>query len=309
MASSHRALVTGGAGFIGSHLVEGLLNRGLRVTVLDNLSTGRLDNLPKGSVRFIEGSILDEGVLADAIQGASVVFHLAASVSVPASVDNPMESLRTNAHGTAMTLDAARKAGVQRFIYSSSSAVYGDSPTMPKLENQLPDPISPYAAGKLAGEQFVRAYATCFGMECVSLRYFNVFGPRQRADSPYAAVIPIFLSRIREGKPLRVYGDGEQTRDFTFVTDIVRANLLALDAEHLSGSAYNIACGERVSLNQLIHEMSRIVGYNLPVEYLPPRQGDVKHSVADISLATKHLRFQPQVNWREGLRRMFEAQT
>lgn len=308
MASSlHRALVTGGAGFIGSHLVEGLLERGIRVTVLDNLSTGRLENLPKGSVRFVEGSILDEAVLTDAVEGASVVFHLAASVSVPASVENPLESLRANAHGTAMTLDAARKAGVRRFVYSSSSAVYGERPAMPKREDYLPDPISPYAAGKLAGEEFVRAYAACFGMECVSLRYFNVFGPRQRADSPYAAVIPIFLARIREGKPLQVFGDGEQTRDFTFVTDVVRANLCCLDAERVNGGAYNIACGEQVSLNQLIEEMKRIVGQEVPVEYLPPRAGDVKHSVADISLAAKDLSYEPAVSWREGLRRMFEG--
>ena len=308
MASSlHRALVTGGAGFIGSHLVEGLLERGIRVTVLDNLSTGRLENLPKGSVRFVEGSILDEAVLTDAVEGASAVFHLAASVSVPASVENPLESLRANAHGTAMTLEAARKAGVRRFVYSSSSAVYGERPAMPKREDYLPDPISPYAAGKLAGEEFVRAYAACFGMECVSLRYFNVFGPRQRADSPYAAVIPIFLARIREGKPLQVFGDGEQTRDFTFVTDVVRANLCCLDAERVNGGAYNIACGEQVSLNQLIEEMKRIVGQEVPVEYLPPRAGDVKHSVADISLAAKDLSYEPAVSWREGLRRMFEG--
>lgn len=308
MASSlHRALVTGGAGFIGSHLVEGLLERGIRVTVLDNLSTGKLENLPKGSVRFVEGSILDEAVLTDAVEGASVVFHLAASVSVPASVENPLESLRANAHGTAMTLEAARKAGVRRFVYSSSSAVYGERPAMPKREDHLPDPISPYAAGKLAGEEFVRAYAACFGMECVSLRYFNVFGPRQRADSPYAAVIPIFLARIREGKPLQVFGDGEQTRDFTFVTDVVRANLCCLDAERVNGGAYNIACGEQVSLNQLIEEMKRIVGQEVPVEYLPPRAGDVKHSVADISLAAKDLSYEPAVSWREGLRRMFEG--
>lgn len=307
MASSvHRALVTGGAGFIGSHLVEGLLERGIRVTVLDNLSTGRLENLPKGSVRLIEGSILDEAVLHDAMEGANVVFHLAASVSVPASVDNPIESLRVNAQGTAMTLEAARKAGVQRFIYSSSSAVYGDSPAMPKREDHLPDPISPYAAGKLAGEQFVRAYAACFRMECVSLRYFNVFGPRQRADSPYAAVIPIFLARIRDGKPLQVFGDGEQTRDFTFVTDVVQANLCCLEAEHLNAGAYNIACGEQVSLNRLIAEMKRIVAQDVPVEYLPPRPGDVKHSVADISLAAKDLKYRTQVSWQEGLRRMFD---
>ncbi|MER3413453.1 MAG: hypothetical protein C4341_04295 [Armatimonadota bacterium] len=308
MASSvNRALVTGGAGFIGSHLVEGLLGRGIRVTVLDNLSTGKVENLPKGSVRFIEGSILDEGVLADAVEGASVVFHLAASVSVPESVDNPSESLRTNSHGTAMALEAARKAGVRRFIYSSSSAVYGDGPVMPKREDHAPDPISPYAAGKLAGEAFVRAYAACFGMDCASLRYFNVFGPRQRADSPYAAVVPIFLARIREGKPLHVFGDGEQTRDFTFVSDVVRANLCALDAERLNGGAYNVACGEQVSVNQLIEEMKRIAGRDVPVEHLSPRAGDVKHSVADVSLAARDLRYRPEVTWREGLRRMFES--
>lgn len=308
MASSvHRALVTGGAGFIGSHLVEALLERGIRVTVLDNLSTGRFENLPKASVRFIEGSILDQAVLEDAMEGASVVFHLAASVSVPASVEAPLESLRVNAHGTAMTLEAARKAGVRRFIYSSSSAVYGDSPAIPKREQDLPDPVSPYAAGKLAGEEFVRSYAACFGMECVSLRYFNVFGPRQRADSPYAAVIPIFLARIREGKPLQVFGDGEQTRDFTFVTDVVQANLCCLDVDRLSGGAYNIACGEEVSLNRLIAEMKRIVGQDVPVEYHPPRHGDVKRSVADISLAAQELKYRPQVSWQEGLRRILDC--
>ncbi len=300
-----RALVTGGAGFIGSHLAEALLEREVEVTVLDNLSTGQRSNVPE-SARFIEASILDESSVAEALRDCEAVFHLAAQVSVPESMERPVQSITTNATGTLLLLERARRAGVKRFIYSSSSAVYGESPASPKREDLAPEPISPYGVGKLAGEEYVSAYARCYGMQTASLRYFNVFGPRQRHDSPYAAVIPIFLSQMREGKPLTVYGDGEQTRDFTFVADIVQANLKAVESERLDGEVFNIACGRSISLNELIRTLAVVFGQEPEVRYLPPRPGDIKHSSADIRKAQERLGYSPQFTLEEGLRRTIE---
>lgn len=297
-----RALVTGGAGFIGSHLAEVLLEREVEVTVLDNLSTGQRSNVPE-SARFIEASILDESAVEEALRDCEAVFHLAAQVSVPESMERPVQSITTNATGTLLLLERARRAGVKRFIYSSSSAVYGESPASPKREDLAPEPISPYGVGKLAGEEYVSAYARCYGMQTASLRYFNVFGPRQRHDSPYAAVIPIFLSQMREGKPLTVYGDGEQTRDFTYVADIVQANLKAMESERLDGEAFNIACGRSISLNDLIRTLAAVFGQEPEVRYLPPRPGDIKHSSADIRKAQERLGYSPQFTLEEGLRR------
>jgi len=298
-----RALVTGGAGFIGSHLCEALLERGIQVTVLDNLSTGKRENLPT-SVRLVEGSVLDEGTLADAIEDCEVVFHLAAQVSVPESIERPVPSIATNATGTLLLLEHARRSGISRFIYSSSSAVYGDAEPSQKREDLLPLPVSPYGVGKLAGENFVAAYARCYGMQTASLRYFNVFGARQRHDSPYSAVIPIFLAHLRKGEPLTVYGDGTQTRDFVFVEDVVRANLLAMEADGLRGEAFNVASGRSLSLNELIETLAAITGKEPEVRYVPPRPGDIQHSAADIAKAARELGYEPRYTLENGLRKM-----
>ncbi len=294
-------LVTGGAGFIGSHLVDSLIESGFVVRVLDDLSTGTENNLNRDA-ELVCGSILDPGLCDKACDGIEVVFHLAASVSVPASVNNPRESLETNALGTFNVFESARGAGVRTVVYSSSSAVYGDSPDLPKSEQMAPSPVSPYAAGKLAGEHIAAAYARSYGMETVSLRYFNVFGPRQRPDSPYAAAIPIFFDRILRGEEVIVYGDGEQTRDFTYVDNVVEANLLCLEAKELRGQAVNCACGEQISINELIAEIETVTGRSATIRNEPPRAGDVKFSVADCELAEALLGFRPRIGWRDGLR-------
>lgn len=301
MPDRRRVLVTGGAGFIGSHLVDALLEAGFVVRVLDDLSTGSESNLNRDA-ELICGSILDLAACDKACDGVGTVFHLAASVSVPASVSDPRESFETNALGTFNVLDSARRSGVSKVVYSSSSAVYGDSPELPKSEQMAPSPVSPYAAGKLAGEHVVTVYARSYGMETVSLRYFNVFGPRQRPDSPYAAAIPIFFDRILRGEELIVYGDGQQTRDFTYVDNVVEANLLCLEAKGLQGQVVNCACGEQISINELIAEIEKITGRSATIRNEPPRVGDVKFSVAACDLAEQLLGFRPRVAWRDGLR-------
>ncbi|MCH8274419.1 MAG: SDR family oxidoreductase [Armatimonadetes bacterium] len=308
--SGRRALVTGGGGFIGSHLTQALLAREWKVCVLDDLSTGLRENLREGpEFCFVQGSILDKPKVEAAMSGADAVFHLAAAVSVPLSVENPDESFAANASGTLNVLEAARKCGVKRFVYSSSAAVYGERPESPKTEDLAPMPVSPYAAGKLAGEHLVSAYAHSFGMEAVSLRYFNVFGPRQRPDTQYAAVVPAFISRLLAGRPLIVYGDGEQTRDFTYVENVVEANLLAAEASGVSGAVMNCASGQEVSVNRLIEELSQITGRRPEVTHEPRRAGDVRHSVASTKLAERILGFKPGVTWQEGLRLTVEAAT
>lgn len=308
MPEDRRALVTGGAGFIGSHLTEALIERGWQVTVLDDLSTGFRSNLPLSpSLRFVHGSILNSAKVIEAMDGVHTVFHLAASVSVQISGRQPELSFRTNADGTLNLLEAARLTGVERFIYSSSAARYGDSPELPKTERHTPHPISVYGAGKLAGEHLVSAYANSFRLCAVSLIYFNVFGPRQRQDSPYAAAIPIFVSRLLRNAPITIYGDGEQTRDFTYVANVVEANLLAATAKDLHGEAINIAGGESISVNKLVAAIGEILSLKPQVVHAPARAGDIRFSSADISAAKSLLCYQPKTDWNYGLRLTIES--
>jgi UDP-glucose 4-epimerase len=298
-------LVTGGAGFIGSHLVEMLVQKGHHVRVLDNLSTGRLANLEAvlGSIEFVAGDVCDEDLVRDLMHGVDYVFHQAALASVPLSVERPLETHAVCATGTLTVLDAARRAAVRRVIYASSSAVYGDQPTSAKRETDLPSPISPYGAAKLAGESYCRAFFATYGLETVCLRYFNVFGPRQDPESPYAAVIPRFVSAIVRGEAPVVYGDGQQSRDFVYVEDVVRANLLAMDASNVGGRVFNIATGRAVSLLELLRVLEELFGFPIQPRFDPPRPGDIRQSMADITQAEQQLGYRPQISLAEGLRR------
>jgi UDP-glucose 4-epimerase len=273
--------------------------------VLDNFSTGFRHNLADlaDQVEIIEGSVGDRELVQRACGGVDVVFHCAAAVSVPRSVEQPLEAHETNATGTLNVLYAARAAGVQRVVYSASSSAYGDTPTLPKVETMAPAPLSPYAVSKLAGEQYCRVFSQLYGVETVSLRYFNVFGPRQDPGSAYAAAIPAFVSRMMRGQRPVIFGDGEQTRDFCFVDNVVHANLLAARAAGPAGAVVNIACGERVSLNRIVVLINELLGTDLQPEHRPARPGDVKHSLADISAARRVLGYEPLVRFDEGLRR------
>lgn len=310
-AGARAVCVTGGAGFIGSHIVDALVKRGDRVTVLDDLSTGSLGNIAHHGerVRFVHGSILDPRTLDEAFAGVEVVFHQAALCSVPASIESPGKYVEVNVTGTAMVLEAARKAGVRRVVYAASSSAYGNQDALPVTESLVPDPISPYAATKLAGEHLLRSFAACYDISCVSLRYFNVFGPRQRPDSPYAAVVPKFADALMSGgarKPV-VFGDGEQTRDFTYVGNIVHANLLAADAARdLRGEVMNIGCGDRHSLLDLLQRMAKLAGASADAKHEPPRAGDVRHSMASIDRARSLIGYEPAVSLDEGLRLTLE---
>jgi len=301
-------LVTGGAGFIGSHIVEELVKKGERVRVIDNLSTGKRENLARlmDEIEFIEGDLRDPEAAAKAAQGSDFILHQAAIPSVPRSVKDPIGSTENNLNGTLHLLMAARDAGVKRVVYASSSSVYGDSPVLPKKEDFLPAPLSPYAASKLAGEYYCQVFHRVYGLETVSLRYFNVFGPRQDPLSPYAAVIPKFISLALAEKPLVVYGDGEQSRDFSFVANVVQANLLACRATGVAGEQFNVGCGEHITLNQLVQMLKEIIDADLKVEYTEPLPGDVKHSLADIEKAKKLMGFEPTILFGEGLRRTVE---
>ncbi|MCS7238277.1 MAG: SDR family oxidoreductase [Thermoguttaceae bacterium] len=298
-------LVTGGAGFIGSHLVEALVERGHIVRVIDNLSTGKLSNLERvlRNIEFVAGDVCDESLVNDLMHGVDYVFHIAALASVPRSVEAPLESHAACATGTVTILDAARRAGVRRVIYASSSAVYGDQPTAAKRETDLPQPISPYGAAKLAGEIYCLAFYATYGLETVALRYFNVFGPRQDPESPYAAVIPRFITAIVRGSQPTIYGDGRQSRDFTFVGDVVRANLLAMENPAAAGRVFNIATGRAVSLLELLGVLEEILDQEIAPIFAPPRPGDIRHSMADITLARQILGFEPVTSLIEGLRR------
>lgn len=298
-------LVTGGAGFIGSHIVEELVKRGERVRVVDNLSTGKRENLQPfmDEIAFIEGDLRDLETAARVVEGVTFVLHEAALPSVPRSIEDPKGSTENNLNATLHLLMAARDAGVKRVVYASSSSVYGDSPSLPKVEDFLPAPLSPYAASKLAGEYYCRVFHQAYGLETVCLRYFNVFGPRQDPLSLYAAVIPKFITLAFAGKPLVVYGDGEQSRDFSFVANVVQANLLACEAMGAAGETINVGCGGQISLNQLVEELKGILGADLKVEYTATRPGDVKHSLASIEKAKRLLRYEPPVSFGEGLRR------
>ncbi|MFQ3649536.1 MAG: SDR family oxidoreductase [Gemmataceae bacterium] len=297
-------LVTGGAGFIGSHLVDALVRRGERVRVLDNFSTGDPANLDEvaGQVDVIEGDLTDFDTVQRATKGVEVVFHQAALASVPRSVANPLATHRACVDGTLHVLLAARDAGVRRVVYAASSSAYGNSARLPKTETDPTAPLSPYAVAKLAGEQYCAAFSEVYGLETVRLRYFNVYGPRQTPDSPYAAVIPLFIQAIREGRSPRVHGDGQQSRDFTYVADVVQANLKAAEAPGVSGRVYNVAGGQRVSLLNLLHLLSQLMETEVRPEFVASRPGDVKHSQADIQRAMDDLGYRPTTDLRTGLR-------
>lgn len=303
-----RSLVTGGAGFIGSHLVEALVERGGEVVVLDDLSTGKRANLAavSGRIEFHEGSVSDPAAAARACAGVDVVYHQAALASVPRSVDAPLESHAACATGTLVMLDAARRAGARRFVYAASSSCYGDQPTASKRESDLPGPLSPYAAAKLAGEMYCLAFHRSYGLETVALRYFNVFGPRQDPQGAYAAVIPRFIAALLAGEPLTLYGDGGQSRDFTYVENVVRGNLLAAESPRAAGRVLNMANGRSYSLLDLIAALERLTGRSAVVRREPPRVGDVRDSLADITLARELLGYEPSVDFAEGLRRSLE---
>jgi UDP-glucose 4-epimerase len=296
--------VTGGAGFIGSHLCQVLVEAGARVSVIDDLSSGTRENLGAAAdrIRFIEGSILDLDALAEASAGADVVFHQAALTAVPGSVEQPVHYHEVNATGTVRVLEAARAAGVERFVYAASSSAYGDRGRTALDESLAPQPASPYAASKVAGELLLSAYAAVYGLSGVSLRYFNIFGPRQRPDSPYSAAIARFAAGMLRGERLTVYGDGMQTRDFTHVANAVRANLLAgACTQKLRGQVANVACGRSVSVLELIRVMASLLGVEPEYDHAPPRAGDVMHSQAHIESAARLLGYRPIVDLREGL--------
>ncbi len=299
----YHALVTGGAGFIGSHLVGALVARGVDVRVLDNLSTGRRENLAavKNAIEFREADLRDPDACAAACRGMDTVYHLGALGSVPRSVADPATTNAVNVQGTLNLLIAARDAGVQRLVLSSSSSVYGDTPTLPKHEGLRPQPRSPYAVSKLAGEEYFRAFHHAYGLETVVLRYFNVFGPRQDPNSQYAAVIPRFVAALLQSRRPTIYGDGLQSRDFTYVTNVVAANLLAGTAEDVAGEVFNIACGEQITVRQVLEDIADLLERPCDPELLPARTGDVRHSRADISAACARLGYRPQVFFAEGL--------
>ncbi|WP_089936343.1 SDR family oxidoreductase [Candidatus Entotheonella palauensis] len=307
-------LVTGGAGFIGSHLTEGLLRAGHQVRVLDDLSTGSMHNVQavhqqleaegvSFSLETMEGSILAPAVLAKAMADIDFVFHQAALPSVAFSLQDPFQSNRVNVEGTLCVLMAAHEAGVKRVIYAGSSSAYGDSPALPKQEDQPPNPLSPYAVAKLTGEHYCRVFTHVHGLETVVLSYFNVFGTRQNPNSQYAAVIPAFITTLLQDQPLRVYGDGHQSRDFTYVANVVQGNMLAMTAPHVAGQVINLALGGRTSLLELIAHIEVLSQRRAQVMLLPPRAGDVKHSQADITRAKKLLGFETAVDVKEGLAR------
>lgn len=301
-------LVTGGAGFIGSHVVRRLLELGRRVRVLDDLSSGRRANIAdvEEHVELLIGDIRDPATVERCVAGCEAVFHLAARASVPRSVAQPAPAHEVNVTGTLNLLLAARAAGVQRFIYSASSSAYGDTPTLPKREDLLPQPLSPYAASKLAAEHYCTVFAHCYGLPTISLRYFNVFGPRQDPTSQYAAVIPAFVSRMVRGQRPIIFGDGEQSRDFCYIDNVVDANLLALQAERVRGEVVNIACGQRTTLNEIVRLINAHLGTGLEPEHQEPRVGDVRHSLADLSAARRLLGYEPRVMFAEGLARSIE---
>lgn len=301
-------LVTGGAGFIGSHIVEHLVRAGESVRVLDNFLTGKRANIEAwlGKIELFEGDIRDDAACRQACHGVEVVFHQAALPSVPVSVADPITSHQCNVNGTMNMLVAAREAKVRRFVYAASSSAYGDSPVSPKVESMPSLPLSPYAVQKLAGELYCRAFAICYGMETVSLRYFNVFGPRQDPKSQYAAAIPAFVTTMLRGHPPTIYGDGEQTRDFTFVENVVRANLAAAAAPKVAGEVVNVACGESISLNRTIEKINQVLGTRIKPVYDAARAGDVKHSMADIRAAKALIGFSPEIGFEDGLRRSID---
>lgn len=304
-----RYLVTGGAGFIGSHIVRRLVARGEFVRVIDNLSTGlsaRLDDV-RDSIEFVEGDLANERVSDEVVRGIDYILHQAAVPSVQRSVRDAIGTNRSNVTATLNILESSRKTGIRRFVYAASSSAYGDTEVLPKTEEMTPNPLSPYALQKLVGERYCKLYYDLYGLETVSLRYFNVFGPDQDPHSEYSAVIPKFITKLLATEPITVYGDGEQSRDFTYVENVVEANLLALGAIDAPGYVCNIGCGERIDLNHLIRLLEEITGRKAEVTYTASKAGDVRHSLADVTLARRLLRYEPKVMVREGLRRTVEA--
>ena len=297
-------LVTGGAGFIGSHIATRLINNGDEVRVFDNLSTGTVNNLShlEGKVDLYEGDLRNYDQVEEAVAGVDVIFHQAALASVPRSVEKPRETHDACVTGTVNLLDAARLNGVQRVVYAASSSAYGNQPKMPKHEGQVPQVLSPYAAAKLAGELYCESFASSYDLETVRIRYFNVFGPRQDPNSPYSAVIPLFVAALLEGKQPTIFGDGLQSRDFTFVENVVEANILASKAEGVSGNVYNVACGASLNLNDLLSMISEMLDCEFNPKYEDERTGDVKHSWADISAATRDLGYLPTTELKAGLK-------
>ena len=303
-----KVLVTGGAGFIGSHITTALVERGDTVRVLDNLDTGKRENLAHlgDKVEFIAGSVADPKAVAQAVDGVELVFHQAALASVPRSVAAPLDTNAVCVTGTVTLLDAARKSGVRRVVYAGSSSAYGNDPKPAKSEGDLPAPLSPYATAKLAAEYYCRAFTETYGLDTVTIRYFNVFGPRQDPDSEYSAVIPIFVSLMLRGKQPTIYGDGLQSRDFTFIADIVRGNLLAAEAKDVAGQVINVATGKQFTLLDLVMSINRVLGTKIEPIFAPARAGDVRESLADISLARKLLGYEPLVSFDEGLEQSIE---
>src|ERR1700754_2414544 len=309
MSLTGTVVVTGGAGFIGSHIASALSASGARVRVLDDLSTGHRENLDEigGDIDFIEGSVADENVLKKALDGAELVFHEAAIPSVPRSVAEPTQTHIASVDGTFSLLLAARDNKVRRVIYAASSSAYGDQPTLPKSENMLPDPLSPYAVAKLVGEYYCQVFTRCYGLETVSLRYFNVFGPRQDPGSQYSGVVSRFISALFSNEQPVIFGDGEQSRDFTYVDNVVEANFKASETVDGVGRVINIANGERVTLNQLLNQLKELMGKtDVKIDYREPRVGDVRHSLADTTMAKQFLGYEAKVGLRDGLQRTID---
>ena len=302
-----KVLITGGAGFIGHHVATAWRREGAHVVVLDSLRTGKRENVARipdnGGLTFIEGSVTDLATVRRAMEGCSVVHHLAAQVSVPESMERPLECVEINVHGTLNVLDAARAAGVSRVVFSSSAAVYGDDPRSPKTEDMTPAPKSPYGITKLDGEYYLKMYAEARGVPTVSLRYFNVFGPQQDPRSVYAAAVPIFIERALQGAEIRIFGDGEQTRDFVYVGDVVAANLLAATSEGAGrGEVFNVAQGGRITINELAQTIVRVTGSASTIVHAPERAGDIRHSQASIARIVEGLGFAPKTSLEQGLR-------
>ena len=302
---ANRYLVTGGAGFIGSHIVMRLVNDGAIVRVVDNLSTGQIQRLDRvrSAIEWVQGDLADQSVAENVADGMDFVVHQAAVPSVQRSLSDPLGTNQANVVGTLNLLESSRRAGIRRFVYAASSSAYGDTEVLPKHEDMPPNPMSPYALQKFVGERYCKLYYDLYGLETVGLRYFNVFGPGQDPHSEYSAVIPRFINYLLTDRPITIFGDGEQSRDFTFIENVVEANLLALGALNAAGKMCNIGCGERITLNQLVANLEEELGIKAQVSHLPPKLGDVRHSLADIERARAILNYQPRVMVKEGLRR------